>query len=223
MGMRGNFEGTRNRVIDGCSRGGGRRIFYYMYFRRTKSGQPNLLWQIFGWQNSAANRWSSFNIMTQLTLYRMLYWILVKSNVCQQLSMVTVHIWASAEVKRIWMNEWVLKCNIKLVIWHSRTSRMRDVTVTPFGYTLDIFNKTEAVPVSFHVKYLWCKKMIIASRHLHLLSGIKQSCLSLASVRFRVSAIRRVNPKSRRATTQSEKWLVIICFIPVGLIRMNLD
>ena len=24
--MRGNFEGTRNRVIDGCSRGGGRRM-----------------------------------------------------------------------------------------------------------------------------------------------------------------------------------------------------
>jgi len=24
--MRGNFEGTRNRVIDGCSRGGGRRL-----------------------------------------------------------------------------------------------------------------------------------------------------------------------------------------------------
>ena len=26
VGMRGNFEGTRNRVIDGCSRGGGRRL-----------------------------------------------------------------------------------------------------------------------------------------------------------------------------------------------------
>ena len=26
MGMRGNFEGTRNRVINGCSRGGGRRL-----------------------------------------------------------------------------------------------------------------------------------------------------------------------------------------------------
>ena len=26
MGMRGNFEGTRNRVTDGCSRGGGRRL-----------------------------------------------------------------------------------------------------------------------------------------------------------------------------------------------------
>ena len=24
--MRGNFEGTRNRVIDGCSRGGGRML-----------------------------------------------------------------------------------------------------------------------------------------------------------------------------------------------------
>ena len=24
--MRGNFEGTRNGVIDGCSRGGGRRL-----------------------------------------------------------------------------------------------------------------------------------------------------------------------------------------------------
>ena len=24
--MRGNFEGTRNRVIDGCSQGGGRRL-----------------------------------------------------------------------------------------------------------------------------------------------------------------------------------------------------
>ena len=26
VGMQGNFEGTRNRVIDGCSRGGGRRL-----------------------------------------------------------------------------------------------------------------------------------------------------------------------------------------------------
>ena len=26
VGMRGNFEGTRNRVTDGCSRGGGRRL-----------------------------------------------------------------------------------------------------------------------------------------------------------------------------------------------------
>ena len=26
VGMRGNFEGTRNRVIDGCSRVGGRRL-----------------------------------------------------------------------------------------------------------------------------------------------------------------------------------------------------
>jgi len=26
VGMRGNFDGTRNRVIDGCSRGGGRRL-----------------------------------------------------------------------------------------------------------------------------------------------------------------------------------------------------
>ena len=26
VGMRGNFEWTRNRVIDGCSRGGGRRL-----------------------------------------------------------------------------------------------------------------------------------------------------------------------------------------------------
>jgi len=27
VGMRGNFEGTRNRVIDGCSREGGRRLY----------------------------------------------------------------------------------------------------------------------------------------------------------------------------------------------------
>ena len=26
VGMGGNFEGTRNQVIDGCSRGGGRRL-----------------------------------------------------------------------------------------------------------------------------------------------------------------------------------------------------
>jgi len=26
LGMRGNFEGTRNRVIDGCCRGWGRRL-----------------------------------------------------------------------------------------------------------------------------------------------------------------------------------------------------
>jgi len=26
VGMRGNFEGTRNRLIDGCTRGGGRRL-----------------------------------------------------------------------------------------------------------------------------------------------------------------------------------------------------
>ena len=26
VGMRGNFEGTHNRVTDGCSRGGGRRL-----------------------------------------------------------------------------------------------------------------------------------------------------------------------------------------------------
>jgi len=26
VGMRGNFDGTRNRVIDGCSRGGGRML-----------------------------------------------------------------------------------------------------------------------------------------------------------------------------------------------------
>lgn len=47
--------------------------------------------------------------------------------------------------------------------------------------------------------------MNVAFRHLRLLFDRQRPCVSFASVRFRVSAIRRVNPKSRRAQKHSEK------------------
>ena len=42
VGMRGNFEGTRNRVIDGCSRGGG-------------EGYISRMWVDCGFKNFLAN------------------------------------------------------------------------------------------------------------------------------------------------------------------------
>jgi len=50
--------------------------------------------------------------------------------------------------------------------------------------------------------------MTLAFRHMRLLFDKKQPYKSVVNVRFRVSAIRRVNPKSRREPRHSEKLQV---------------